>query len=92
VSVDEPWSLEVQDTPPPGYTWDPMKHKTNKEKHAVSFLQAASVFLDPYHLTVFDEDDDRRDQVPPVIRIISARKATAHEIKDYYNNHPSRPR
>jgi uncharacterized DUF497 family protein len=35
-------------------TWDPVKAQSNIAKHGVSFVQAASVLLDPLALTVFD--------------------------------------
>ena len=37
------------------FQWDVVKASTNAEKHGVMFEQAASVFLDPLALTVFDE-------------------------------------
>jgi uncharacterized DUF497 family protein len=37
------------------YEWDPGKDRTNREKHGVSFAEASTVFLDPLHVTVFDE-------------------------------------
>lgn len=37
------------------FQWDAVKALTNAGKHGVTFEQAASVFLDPLALTVFDE-------------------------------------
>ena len=37
------------------YEWDPEKDRTNREKHGVSFAEAATVFLDPLQVTVVDE-------------------------------------
>lgn len=37
------------------YEWDPEKDRINREKHGVSFIEASTVFLDPLHVTVFDE-------------------------------------
>ena len=45
------------------YEWDPRKARLNERKHAVSFEEAASVFLDPFALTFDDPDhsiDERR--------------------------------
>lgn len=45
------------------YEWDPRKAKANERKHAVSFEEAATVFLDPFALTFDDPDhsvDERR--------------------------------
>jgi uncharacterized DUF497 family protein len=38
------------------YEWDPKKDRINREKHDVSFAEAATVFLDSHHITVLDED------------------------------------
>ncbi|RJX25217.1 MAG: BrnT family toxin [Desulfurivibrio sp.] len=38
------------------FEWDPDKAKINKEKHGVSFEEAATVFLDPHARTIFDPD------------------------------------
>ena len=37
------------------FQWDPIKALSNLHKHGVSFDQAATVFLDTYALTVYDE-------------------------------------
>lgn len=45
------------------FEWDPVKARTNRKKHGVSFEQAATVFRDPRALSIFDEehseDEDR---------------------------------
>ncbi len=45
------------------FDWDPHKESINIRKHKVTFRQAATVFRDPRHLTIFDEehseDEDR---------------------------------
>ncbi|MDQ7090528.1 MAG: BrnT family toxin [Methylococcales bacterium] len=38
------------------FEWDPIKTKTNLKKHAVSFEEAAEVFLDPLQLTLPDNE------------------------------------
>jgi uncharacterized protein len=38
------------------YEWDPAKAATNARKHRVTFVEAASVFLDPGALTFTDPD------------------------------------
>jgi len=46
------------------YEWDPKKAKGNLRKHAVSFEEAATVFLDPIALTFPDpdhSDEERRE-------------------------------
>lgn len=40
------------------FEWDSQKARTNRRKHGVSFEEAASVFLDPRMLTLFDEEHD----------------------------------
>lgn len=51
-------------TPPPlQATWDPLKAEANIAKHGVTFAQAATVLLDPLHVSVFDaahsQDEER---------------------------------
>lgn len=38
------------------FEWDPKKAQSNREKHGVSFEEAATVFLDPMAMTIFDPD------------------------------------
>ena len=38
------------------FEWDPNKEILNKEKHGISFEEAATVFLDPQASTIFDPD------------------------------------
>ena len=37
------------------FEWDPDKEKLNRQKHGISFGQAATVFRDPRALSVFDD-------------------------------------
>ena len=94
------------------FDWDPAKAKSNLRKHGVSFDRAATIFLDPQTLSLFDEGhsqeearwitmglDDagrllvvchtyREETTPQArIRIISARKATKNEAKQYERTH-----
>ena len=50
------------------FEWDPVKANENATKHGVAFTEAMTVFGDPLEL---------------VIRLISARPATARERKSY---------
>ena len=95
------------------FVWDPAKAKQNLQKHGVSFERAASVFLDPNALTVFDTehsgDEDRwitlgvdkqgvtlvvchtfreMDEQTASVRIITSRKATKIERKQYEHRKP----
>jgi uncharacterized DUF497 family protein len=38
------------------FEWDPVKAQTNFHKHGVDFERAATVFLDPWALTIPDQD------------------------------------
>ena len=38
------------------FEWDFEKEKQNNRKHKISFLQATTVFRDPNHISVFDEE------------------------------------
>jgi len=88
--------------------WDPEKAKGNLAKHEVAFESAATVFLDPNALSVFDGDhsgEEERwitmgfdgsgallvvhhtfqnvDESTCAVRVISARKATKTEARQY---------
>ncbi len=90
------------------FEWDTGKAVTNLHKHEVSFGRAAEIFLDPFALSIFDEQHshsedrwitlgkDRNEVILVVIhtfrevdlhhcniRLISARKATRKESKQY---------
>jgi uncharacterized DUF497 family protein len=53
--VDEPFQYQFE--------WDPAKARQNTGKHRITFERAATIFLDPDALSVFDEehslDEDR---------------------------------
>lgn len=40
------------------FIWDKTKNITNIEKHKISFEEAKTVFLDPLHISLFDERFD----------------------------------
>jgi uncharacterized protein len=76
------------------FTWDPKKSELNLKKHKVSFEEAVTVFYDPLAKTAHDPDhsnDEERfiiighshKENTETIRIISARKATKKEKKDF---------
>jgi uncharacterized protein len=73
------------------FIWDPNKERRNKRKHGVGFQEASAVFGptgEERLLTVGQSSTGRLLLVCHVeqgdtIRIISARRATAHERKDY---------
>ena len=90
------------------FEWDPIKAIENLRKHRVSFERSAEVFLDPFALSIYDNEHSRiedrwitlgkdNNNVLLVIvhtfrklgngnyslRIISARRATRREAKQY---------
>ena len=90
------------------FEWDFWKAHSNREKHGVSFEEAARVFLDRHAVSLFDDEhSDREDRWitlgrPPSgpllvvvhtfddpgqnrfrLRLISARRATAREQRQY---------
>jgi uncharacterized DUF497 family protein len=90
------------------FEWDPKKAKSNKQKHRISFEQAATVFRDPRAASIYDEGHSEPEdrwitlglsegsgvlvvchtfkQIDPTtvqVRIISSRKATRREIRQY---------
>ena len=38
------------------FEWDPEKAKRNLRKHGISFERAAGVFLDPFAISVYDDE------------------------------------
>jgi hypothetical protein len=90
------------------FEWNPEKAAKNYSKHKISFELAATIFLDPRAITIYDSDhsstEDRwitmgisrsgtiltmvhtfneTDESTINIRIISARKSTKNEVKQY---------
>jgi uncharacterized DUF497 family protein len=90
------------------FEWDPKKAQENRNKHGITFDEAATVFRDSKALSIFDTDhseyEDRwvtmgisergrllivihtfREEIEDDvrIRIISSRKATKRETKNY---------
>ena len=51
------------------FTWDDRKNRANRKKHSVSFETAATVFDDPFHLSVQDRevDDEARWQTIGIV-------------------------
>ena len=89
------------------FEWDEAKAQTNIHKHGVSFVEATSVFDDPYARVIDDPDHSWNEErfiilgmsikarelvvshcirgvTDDAIRIISARKATRNEAKQYW--------
>ncbi len=91
------------------FEWDPVKAQENLRKHDLGFERAAQIFLDPYMISIYDEehsiDEERwitlgmdRNSVLLVVvhtfleidadnanvRLISARKATKREERQYH--------
>ena len=90
------------------FEWDPAKAKANLRKHKISFERGSQVFLDPFMVSIEDEEHSEGeerwltlgrdknsvllvvnhtfreiDQDNCNIRLISARKATRRESKQY---------
>ena len=86
------------------FGWDPKKAESNRRKDGVSFEEAAAAFADPLALVVDDAlhaermilvgRSDGEPYLPTSsssrssIRIISARRATAHERRRYEEGNP----
>lgn len=90
------------------FEWDPAKARQNSRRHRITFERAATVFLDPNALSVFDQEHSREEdrwvtlgldragtllvvchtyreetETSARIRIITARKPTNSESKQY---------
>jgi uncharacterized protein len=61
------------------FEWDSQKAAVNAKKHGVSFEEAKSVFSDDNGKLISDPDHSEGN----IIRIISARKASAKESQTY---------
>jgi uncharacterized DUF497 family protein len=93
------------------FEWDPVKAQANVGKHGLDFERAATVFLDPFAVTIPDEEhsetevhwitlgkDTSGEYVLVIhtfewladergrVRLISARRPTRAEIRDYEEN------
>jgi len=44
------------------FEWDTEKAKSNLKKHKISFQRAAAVFLDPFAISLFDEEHSRDEE------------------------------
>ncbi|SPD71805.1 conserved hypothetical protein [uncultured Desulfobacterium sp.] len=44
------------------FEWDPKKAQTNKMKHDVNFEEAATLFLDPMAMTIYDPEHSREEE------------------------------
>jgi uncharacterized DUF497 family protein len=75
------------------FEWDESKNNLNRKKHKIWFEEAQQVFDDPCSLRFYDpehsDDEDRflmlgkSAEGRTIIRIISARKATKKEVRQY---------
>jgi uncharacterized DUF497 family protein len=46
----------------PSFEWDEEKAKANLGKHGMSFDEAATVFIDPFSVTITDPDHSTEEQ------------------------------
>jgi uncharacterized protein len=44
------------------FEWDPEKAKSNLHKHKISFERAAEIFLDPFALSIPDEEHSDNEE------------------------------
>lgn len=43
------------------FEWDPVKEKQNVKKHGVNFQRASKIFLDPFAISIFDEEHSENE-------------------------------
>ena len=58
------------------FEWDPVKAKTNLQKHGVSFEESAEVFLDPLQLSLPDHEQPELEE-----RWITLGNTKAHKLQ-----------
>ena len=44
------------------FEWDPSKASTNARKQSVTFVEAATVFRDPFALSTYDEEHGEQEE------------------------------
>lgn len=44
------------------FEWDPVKATNNERKHGLSFIEAVSIFDDPFALTIQDEKHSTKEK------------------------------
>ena len=44
------------------FEWDPNKADENKRKHKISFERATQIFLDPFQISIFDEEHSNDEE------------------------------
>ena len=44
------------------FEWDPVKAKENLRKHGTSFEDAAELFLDPFAVSILDEEHSEEEE------------------------------
>ena len=44
------------------FTWDPDKAISNREKHGISFEQAATLFRDPLAISIYDDEHSSENE------------------------------
>ena len=57
------------------FEWDPVKAKTNLQKHGVSFEESTEVFLDPLQLSMPDHEHPELEE-----RLITLGNTKAHKL------------
>jgi len=78
--------------PPFEVSWDPRKAEANITKHGVTFAQAATVLLDPLHVTVFDTAHSQDEERWFTLGTSSEGKLLASHIRTTSPRGPPRPR
>jgi uncharacterized DUF497 family protein len=61
------------------FEWDPGKAKINKEKHGISFEEAATVFLDPLASTIYDPDHSESE-----LPVIPSEQKMRRELFEFF--------
>jgi uncharacterized DUF497 family protein len=44
------------------FEWDPKKAQSNRENRGISFDEAATIFLDPLSITIYDPDHSEEEE------------------------------
>lgn len=73
------------------FEWDPVKAKTNLNKHGISFEEATEIFLDPLQLALLDNKHNEQEERWVTLGRTQAHKlrVVVHTVMTYHQSRPS---
>lgn len=66
------------------FEWDAKKERANFRKHGIDFTEAATVFSDPFSITIHDEPhSEQEERLLTIGNATSGRSVVAHTEREY---------